>query len=147
MPRKQKPEALLVRMDNWPGLLEVALQERARRAFAWGKQDCCMFAAAMVKAMTGRNLARGFAYKGKLGAAKLLKREGGVEGLIEGIAARYGLAEHQGVFYARRGDVCLIKLADGEALGICMGAKIAGAGPKGVEFVPLAQAKRAWRVG
>jgi hypothetical protein len=145
--KAKRAEPPLVRIDNWPSLLEAELQARIARPFAWGEQDCCMFAAAMGEAMTRRNLARGLRYKGQLGAVRLLKRYGGVEGLMEHLAGRYGLAECKGVLYARRGDVCLLKLPDGEGLGVCVGANVAGAGPLGVVLVPLPQARRAWRIG
>lgn len=148
MKRAKKTAAPIGRLDNWPSLLESAMRERWSRPFRWGEQDCCKFAATLVEAMSGQDLARGFGrYKGQLGAARILKRAGGVEGLMEGVAARHGMQEWPGVAYARRGDVCLIKTEGGEALGVCVGQKIAGAGPNGVELVPIEQARRAWRVG
>ena len=137
----------LKRIDNWPSLLEQELQARMRRKFEWGQQDCCTFASALVAAMTGVNIARMFGpYKSQVGAARILKRVGGVIGLMQRVAERFQLTQLPGVLYARRGDVCLIKTADGDALGICIGASVAGAGVDGVELVPLNSAMRAWRI-
>ena len=149
----------LVRIDNWPSLLEQELQARFARPFVWGENDCCIFAASLVEAMTGVDLAAKWRgrYTKALGAGRFLKKEGGLEGLMQKLAAKHAMEALPSVLYARRGDVVLMDVpttvatngesAGGPALGICVGARVAAAGENGVVFVPLEQARRAWRVG
>jgi hypothetical protein len=149
----------LVRKFNWATLLAKIVEARRETAFRWGKQDCCLFAADVVQELTGEDLAAEWRgkYRTATGAERVLRPLGGINGLMDQLAARHGLARLESAFLAQRGDVVVLdvppadKRADkrvcGPALGICIGQKAAGAGPNGLVFVPIAQCRRAWRVG
>lgn len=145
----------LMRFNDWPTRLHAAIEARRSMPFTWGKNDCCMFAADLVKAMTGGDIAakwRG-AYSDAVGAALAIKRGGGIAGLVESVSAEFGLRELPSVAYAQRGDLVEIDIehtagdAAGPALGVCVGAQVAAAGEKGVVFVPTLKCRKAWRVG
>lgn len=83
------PEPLR-RLDDWRARLAAEMDRQRRDPFAWGKHDCAIgFAAGIVEALTGVDMARG--YRGKYasprGALKLLKDEG-ADSLSAFVAAR-----------------------------------------------------------
>lgn len=133
------------RHDNWPRILEDFIESRRKTTFTWGVNDCCIFAANAVRLLTGQDFAadlRG-TYKTKLGAARVLKKHGG----IEGIMARTALSE-QAVEFAQRGDV--VQLGEGHkaTLGVCVGSAAAFVNSiGGLVLCPLNACSRAWRVG
>lgn len=80
----------LTRLDDWRARLAAEMDRQRRDPFAWGKHDCAIgFAAGIVEALTGVDMARG--YRGKYasprGALKLLKDEG-ADSLSAFVAAR-----------------------------------------------------------
>lgn len=135
----------LIRFEDWPNRLAEFMKGAEKRPFSWGEWDCCLLAADCVLALTGTDPAsdvRG-RYTTRLGAARLIK--GDFPGLIRRITATHGMAEINPRL-AQRGDVCLVDSPMGEALGICVGAWIACAGPDGLTLLPLKSAICAWRV-
>lgn len=143
-----------VRFHDWPTRLHAAIESRRATPFKWGSNDCCMFAADVVLAITGADIAAQFRgkYDDALGAARVLRETGGISGAVEAAAAEHGFACLPSVAYAQRGD--LIELdtepngdAGGPALGVCVGSMVAGAGEAGTVFVPPVKCRRAWRVG
>lgn len=110
----------------------------------WGTWDCCLAAADEVQAITGIDFAKDYrGYTDKAGAYRALQRvcQGGVRE-----AATRELGQPQPALMAQRGDVCLVSTELGEALGWCIGSKVACAGPTGLTFIPLKQALVSWRV-
>ena len=100
-----------MRKEDWPEIIASEIAA-ADKPFVWGEWDCCLFAAHVIYAVTGEDFAKEFrGYTTQIGAAKLLKQYGGVNG----IASKF-LPEIL-VPFAGRGDVVEI---DG-ALGICLG--------------------------
>lgn len=106
----------LTRLEGWPMKLSLFLRERRSMPFAWGRNDCLIFAADGVLAITGFDPAaawRGYASEEE--AQALLKEHGGVAGLIhKGLGCRY----HRERLKARRGDVAMMKLTSGVTAGI-----------------------------
>lgn len=135
------------RLENWPALLDAFIEARRERSFAWGTQDCCMFAADAVREITGLDPAAEFRgrYDSALGAIRLLWDRGGVEGVVVAAAKAHGFAEISPAF-ARRGDLVLGDFGHDVAAGICLGAHVAFPGPNGLTPVPLSLTHRAFRV-
>ena len=44
------------RIDNW--LLILANELKKPRSFAWGEEDCCLFSANIIKAITNIDIAK-----------------------------------------------------------------------------------------
>lgn len=129
-----------MRVDGWEKRLNEHLETIG--AFAWGTNDCCMFAVGCVQAMTGVDHGKEFrGYKTAVGAAKRLEKHGGVEGI-----ATYCLGESKSVKLAKRGDVVMIDSGEGYALGVCVGSKIAAVSKDGLTFVPMTQAIKVWSI-
>ena len=131
------------RLHDWQ--LRLAEFAAARRAlpFAWGANDCCLFAADAALSMTGHDPAAGLrGYATALQAARVLRAHGGVQGLAD---ARLG--ERVGPLMARVGDVVLVQMGNHDALGVCNGTSLIGPGPAGIVAIGMGHAKAAWRIG
>lgn len=139
------------RYEDWPTRLFAFIEERRNRPFEWGVQDCCLFACDGIRAQSGLDPAdkmfRG-KYRDATGAARLVRKHGGVEAIAEKVCAAHGMPEVP-VALAQRGFVVLMDTPDGldVALGLCVGGQAVFAGPAGLVFQPMAACRRAWRVG
>lgn len=135
------------RLEDWPTRLNQAIQAARWRPFVWGEHDCCLFAANVVRAMTGNDPAADLRgrYRSRSGAGRLIKDAGGLDALVDRMARAAGLSPIP-VAYAHRGDPVLVETEGGPALGICCGPRIACATHEGLVFVDRARALKAWRV-
>lgn len=147
--KKHEP---IMRLEHWPRLLADFIESRRKAPFEWGTNDCCLFACDAVHAITGLDPAaktfRG-KYKTAVGAGKILKKHGGVEGVAENVCEKHGFGEIT-IPFAMRGDVVSCDMTEvGEAaLGICLGAQSAFIGiTDGMRFIPTINCRRAWRIG
>lgn len=142
----------MIRFHDWHHRLSEYFAATRARAFAWGDQDCMLWAYGAVEAMTGVDL--GADYRGKYsteqGAARMLRRVGGagVELAAAKLQSDAGL-EEIGPLYAQRGDLVLVRSPRGPALAV---VALAGdcawcCGQEGIEAAPIADYLRAWRVG
>lgn len=128
-----------MRPDGWEKRLEEYLQNVG--PFEWGKNDCCMFSANCAFAITGTDYAKPYrGYKTAKGAMGRLKGIG-----VEGIATKLW-GHPKTAAYAKRGDVVLFDCGDGDALGICIGDKIAVMGQDGLVILPMSECLKAWSV-
>lgn len=112
------PEPLR-RLDDWRARLAAEMDRQRRDPFAWGKHDCAIgFAAGIVEALTGVDMARGFRgkYASPRGALKLLKDEG-AESLHAFVAARLP-AVHPA--FANVGDLGLVASDGPLGEALCM---------------------------
>ena len=109
--------------------------------FAWGSNDCCLFAADWVLAATGRDIAADYRgrYSTALPALRFVEVGGGVEAMIERAG---GTPVHPSL--ARRGDVIARDVGNGIGLGVCVGALAAFVGKDGLRFVDFSNAS-CWR--
>jgi hypothetical protein len=124
-----------------PALLTRYIEERRRMPFAWGSNDCCLFAADWVLAATGRDLAAEYRgqYETALGALRFVKSAGGVEGLVEKAGG-----QRIDVKLAHRGDVVARDVGDGVGLGLCIGSLAAFVAQDGLRFVDFSSGS-CWR--
>ncbi len=138
---------MLKRYPDWPQRLAEALRQRARSRYAWGQNDCAMFAADAVQAMTGQDFAAMFRgrYRTKRGASQVLRAHGwsGLEEMVDSILPR-----HDDQARLRRGDVVLYAGRYGDFLGIYWAGAIVGPGAERMAQHPADDSiKAAWRVG
>lgn len=136
------------RCNNWPGKLALFIEEKRHQPFDWATNNCCFFACDWLAMLTGIDPAASFRGQvdNALSAQRIMARAGGVECVAEEASSRWRWAETT-VKLARRGDVVVFDTENGPALGVCLGALAAFAGPNGVEFKPMAACRRAWRIG
>lgn len=132
------------RLRDWQSRLQACMAERWSRPFAWGTQDCALFAADCVSACTGVDPAadvRG-TYTDALGAARVVSSHGGLAALA---ADRLGAEVSPGL--AQPGDVGLLLNEGRECLAVCTGTAWHAPGAAGLCALGPDQAMRAWRVG
>ncbi len=99
---------VIARVSNWPMELSLFLRERRHTPFAWGTNDCLMFAADLVLRLTGQDLAAAWrgTYDTEEQANALLAEHGGVQGFL---TQAFGFNGHRQLGTAQRGDIMLIK--------------------------------------
>lgn len=129
---------------DWQLRLQAFMRGRWHVPFAWGSNDCALFAADAVQAMTGEWLCvelRGYA--DARGALRRLRAAGGVRGI-----ATHALGPEIPVAFAAVGDVvAIVDDRRREALGICNGGTALVASHDGALAVSMRRAVAAWRVG
>jgi hypothetical protein len=108
----------MTRRHDWAARLFDVIAAHDTRPFAWGVDDCCLFAARAIDAMTDRTLeARlGDLYQDEVSARALIERHGS---LVEAITAILG--ETPQAVRAMRGDLVEFDGGAGDAVGICLG--------------------------
>jgi hypothetical protein len=99
------------------------LREREMMPFAWGTNDCCIFAADAILANTGVDIADDFRgkYSTQLGAFKTIREvTGGISpaDAAAHCAAKHGLIELKHPLNAKRGDLVLIEKAGALIAGV-----------------------------
>lgn len=134
----------MTRRESWPTDLAAFLKERESLPFKWGFHDCCSFAAAAVRVITGRDFLEQYpSYATREEAEAVMADCGGVEGI-----ATACLGAPIAASFAQRGDIVLLQDNGdaGDALGVCFGEKSMFAGIKGLRVVGTTHCAKAWRV-
>lgn len=133
-----------VRLRDWQSRLAALVEARQAAPFAWGSNDCCLFAADCAQACLGVDLVADLRgrYRDERSALRLLKHLGGLAVLA---GARLG-AEVQPRM-AQVGDVGLAAdEATGELLAVWLGAHWAAPGAAGLRRVAPTAIYRTWRL-
>lgn len=138
---------MVIRVPDWPTALGMFVAEKSREPFAWGSNDCALFAADAVRALVGVDLGakiRG-KYKTARGAASVLRKHGGMMAAVDKATAGLGAIVIAPAF-AQRGDIALAQ----SALGLTVLVRVAdawiGPGRDGIER-HLAAPLKAWAIG
>lgn len=133
------------RRDDWASRLIAVIDAADRTPFAWGKQDCALFAADCVQAMTGEDFAAPFRgrYDTALGSVRALRMMG-MASLEEYVV--HVLGETVAPMMAMRGDVVMVDTPEGKALGVVAGIEAAVAGIDGLVMMPRDRWLCAWRI-
>jgi hypothetical protein len=140
---------MIQRLEGWEKRFSAFLQERQRAPFVWGENDCILFAADAIVAITGFDLAasvRGL-YASEEEAKALLKQRGGLEAAI---TEAFGFKPHDNRLKAHRGDgvlveahgfICAAVMDD----SICSENRLAVPMPKsGFTRLPMTAARKIW---
>ncbi|MDP1686889.1 hypothetical protein [Hydrogenophaga sp.] len=132
-----------MRLLTWPTRYAELCSERITAPFEWGVNDCCLWAADCVEALTGVDYAAAWrgTYSAAAGAARLMDELGGVRAIATG-----ALGDAVSPLLAGVGDLVLIEQGGREMLGVCNGAEALVVGPAGLEAVSMPSARAAWRV-
>lgn len=140
----QEIPADLKRCSNWELRLSETIADRLHQPFAWGSNDCVMFAAACIEAITGAALVDRLdrTWSSQSEAIRAIAKLGGIGATVD----RMGLIEVPPLC-AQRGDLVLHRRSGNDALAICLGDKLAGPSDSGLLFFGLENGVRAWRVG
>lgn len=143
----------LQRREDWPEQLAALITDRMHTPFRWGTNDCALFAADAVLAITGTDLAavwRG-QYADEQGARSMRSASGhlasgDIVAALHDMGHRH-LGESVPPLMARRGDVVLVEHDAGHSLAVCVGSVAAAPGRRGLVMVERAAWRYAWRVG
>ena len=140
---RQQP--LKPRLQDWPERLAALVEARRETPFAWGSNDCGLFMADAVMAVTGEDPAAALrGYSTEEGAEAVLG-EDGLEGTVARALSAIGCGDCPPAL-AQRGDVALALLGNQPTMTVVLGEVLAGPGPRGLIFLPLARILRAWSV-
>jgi hypothetical protein len=130
--------------QDWQLRFEAFIAQRTAKPFAWGSNDCAIFAADCVHALTGIDVALP-AYRQhttERQAARLLKRHGGVAGIATAALGLPMPSSRAGV-----GDVVLTQSAGRDMLAVCNGDTCMAPSAAGLVFIPMASTSVCWRLG
>lgn len=130
------------RLPDWQLRLEAFVAQRQAMPFAWGANDCALFAADAVRAITGRDPAPHM--RGHRNARQAIRSQRAHCGL--GSLAVAALGPSMPVQQAAVGDVVLVRVGKRLALGVCNGATALGPGAQGLAALPMTDAVLAWGV-
>ncbi len=140
------------RYSNWPEILLREIRAAQGRPFQYGQHDCLMWPAVVIRAMTGKDLARGMrGYRTREGAARVLREKGAgtLTKTLDAIMKANG-CERVTAPFCRRGDlvVALLKTEGRKERvgGICCGSNAAFASD-GLVYMPMTDVIRGWRIG
>lgn len=135
----------MARRRDWEPRLVAYLAAARDKPHRYGRHDCMIFSAGVVKAVTGRDFARGHRgkYRSAASATRYLRGLGfdSVEAMIDSVLPE------KPVLRAQRGDIVL---RDEGQPGVCIGGEALFVGSKegeeGLVRVPRAQWRKAWAV-
>jgi len=131
------------KLADWESRLSHLVSVVHGRSFAWGKLDCCLWAAACVEAQTGVDHAEGIrgTYNDAAGAARIVRRMGGLRGVgaLAGPAVSPLMAHH--------GDIGLVRSNGKPVLALCAGPLWLVVTSQGLVNVPFDAALMCWRTG
>lgn len=131
----------MIRLPRWPERLYVYLQTQRSADFVWGENDCALFAAGAIKAVTGQDLGVWYRgqYQSESGAARILKQHG--------FADLQAFLDHWlptiDMHAMQRGDLAMFN----GAAGVCFGAGAVFLTEQGIRAAPLDQCAAFWAVG
>ncbi|MGP1665298.1 MAG: DUF6950 family protein [Rhodanobacter sp.] len=127
-----------MRKPDWANRLRETVAANRRVPFAYGQNDCALFAARCVDAITGSDWERSLPHKDIKTAAAFRREEGGLEAAVP-----KRLGNPIPGCGARRGDLCLI---DRKSIGVCLGSQIAVLSDNRLLFYPITRARKHWRI-
>ena len=137
---------MIKRYQDWEDKFSQFIAKTMHRPFVWGRNDCCIYAANAVKAITGVDFAGGCRgkYRKEEDAIKLIDELGGIEKIVDNC-----LGALQNKNFVQRGDVVMYSVIEKDnslALGVCIGNGFAAPSKKGLIIYPLDRIIKAWRV-
>lgn len=131
-----------MRYPDWPAKLRDFIESRRDMPYAIGSNDCCLFVADCIQAITGNDPAESLrGYTTAEAAQALIDDHGGMKALVTEF-----LGKPNGPLCAGRGDVVSVDTPEGLAVGICLGVKAAFVTDKGLRFRPMSDCIDSWAV-
>ncbi|MCR8961137.1 hypothetical protein M0765_026435 [Variovorax sp. S2] len=131
-----------MRHQDWQLRFSDFGKARASMPFGWGSNDCCTFAAAAVKALTGADpMVSVPSYDSASTAARMIEEGGGLEQLASSF-----LGQPVPVAMAAVGDIVLVLNANRQMLGVCNGTNVLAPGEAGMAVLGMDAALAAWKI-
>lgn len=133
--------------------LNALIVERLHTPFKWGENDCALFAADAIQAVTGVDIAEEFRgkYATERTAWKAIKKIAGGTTVSEAAAycaARHNLIEHEFPLMAKRGDLVVVRNRDGKEIAAIVGLRghPIAPGDDGLVQFSITDVVRAWKL-
>lgn len=141
---------LPARRADWQSRLHAWLDYAKRQRLVYGQTDCALTCADEIWWITGRDVASGLrgTYYTERGAAKIIRRAGGLAGLATQLIGRPFDNPH----LAHRGDIAMIEQTVEpektiEVLGVVILDRVWVRADEGMDWRPRSAAVMAWPVG
>lgn len=131
------------RLPDWQTRMEAFVRERMHQPFAWGSNDCAIFASDCVQAITGQDPAPAGLRRHRTAkqAYRTIARHGGLCAI-----ATQALGGPIAPAMAQVGDVVLVSAGKRDALAICNGSTALAPSSVGLVPVPMVEARMSWGV-
>jgi hypothetical protein len=131
-------------LEDWQTPFFAYIEAARAKPFAWGVNDCCLFTAGAVDALTGSTYAAQVAanYTDEASALAYLASFDSFEAAISHWADAPSLAPN----FAGPGDIVLIDTRSGPTAGVCLGVHCAFVAPGGLAYLPRVCIARCWRI-
>ena len=135
------------RVPDWDMKLAVFLKENRERDFEWGKWDCCIFANACLKFISGKDvIPKTLKWKDEKSAFKAIKDYGGtLDKALEKAALAAGM-EPVEVHFVTTGDLVVVMDENKPVAGISDGSRVMSPSDGGYAFSLPSTIEKAWRV-
>jgi hypothetical protein len=129
------------------------LKQAKSTPFKWGSNDCCLFAANAVLAITGTDLADDFRgkYTDEASAFALIKTVTGGTTVADAAAycaKKHNLTEYAHPLMAKRGDLVVISNAGNLIAGVVHlnGREVVSVNDQGMVRLPITSITRSWSI-
>ena len=132
--------------EDWIDIFFEFIRENKDKPFEWGKWDCCIFANACIKSMTGQNLIPStLKWKNEETAMKAIKENG--KTLNGAVTKAYKAKKLQTIkpMFITTGDLVIFK-EESELVGISDGFNILEPSDDGIEFKSHDLIIKGWRI-
>lgn len=128
------------RFENWPAMLLRYIESRRDMPFDYERgNDCVMFAAGAIEAMTGENPLR-HEYSSVREARAILRANGGLFKMIDAIFERCTLQELQ------RGDIAVTSIGGRKFIAVVFNQFAIAPGREGIIMNPIMACEFGWKV-
>ena len=135
---------MITRNQDWQLAFEKCVAENYHTRFEWGTHDCCLWAANLVLAITGHDVAADFRgkYSTAKGAAEILAANDGMTALWTKLLDTEAVSP----LFASIGDVVLAEVDGQETMTVCNGDTLLATGTTGLCTLPISSALKAWKI-
>jgi hypothetical protein len=134
---KEVVEHFLMRVSAWDQELMAAISDHAARPYQSGSSDCFCMAMDCIEAVSGKRHYGDVTYSTDAGAAKQMRKKG-FDKLGDAIAA---VLPEREPGHIQRGDIAILPVDTGEALGVVVSGGIAWRSDT-LKFLPMSAAIR-----
>lgn len=131
-----------MRRNDWASRMFAVIEQHLRRPFEYAQNDCSLFVARVVDAMTDSTFEAQILaeYKDEESALALIARHGS---LSAAVSHYLGPPSNE---RALRGDVVMFDGGQGDAVGIWDGRQIVAMGESGLRSLRRTEVRQVWRV-
>lgn len=133
------------RLNNWRSRIQDLIDARENLSFEYGVNDCALFGADIVEAITGEDHAKEFRgkYKTKIGGLRAIRKAGYAD-QIEFVEKNFKEIPNA---FASFGDIGFIQTNDGLAICLICGNVVLSLGDTGLVRSNIFSVVKSFRVG